>query len=60
MEDGGGTVTDTAGRSQSYDQPICGALISNGGSPPELIYLVGRRSPTQEGADAGSLRVSRS
>ena len=42
VEEAGGTVTDIAGNPQRYDQPINGALISNGRSHPELVDLVGR------------------
>jgi len=42
VEEAGGTVTDIAGNPQRYDQPINGALISNGRSHPQLVDLVGR------------------
>ncbi len=40
VEEAGGKVTDLHGQEQRYDQPINGALISNGVAHDELIKLI--------------------
>lgn len=40
IEEAGGRVTDIAGSDQKYDQPINGALVSNGVVHDELLALI--------------------
>jgi fructose-1,6-bisphosphatase/inositol monophosphatase family enzyme len=44
IEEAGGKVTDLAGDEQRYDQPINGAIMSNGLIHDELLDLVGRHA----------------
>jgi fructose-1,6-bisphosphatase/inositol monophosphatase family enzyme len=40
VEEAGGTVTDLYGNEQKYDQPIAGAIVSNGVQHNQLVALI--------------------
>jgi fructose-1,6-bisphosphatase/inositol monophosphatase family enzyme len=42
VEEAGGKVTDIDGRDQRYDQPINGAIISNGHVHDQLVDIIRR------------------
>jgi len=42
VEEAGGRVTDLYGREQRYNQPITGAIVSNGVMHAQLVELVGK------------------
>ncbi len=47
VEEAGGKVTDLAGREQRYDQPINGAIVSNGHLHDQLVELVSKSRQTE-------------